>query len=29
MSQLEQVFDNRYFLASSELNFLNTLLFDV
>ncbi|MEC4802711.1 MAG: hypothetical protein SAJ12_00490 [Jaaginema sp. PMC 1079.18] len=27
ISQLEQVFDNRYFLASSELNFLNALLF--
>lgn len=28
MSHLEQVFDNRYFLASSELNFLNTILFE-
>jgi hypothetical protein len=28
LSQLEQVFDNRYFLASSELNLLNTILFE-
>jgi hypothetical protein len=28
ISQLDRVFDNRYFLASSELNFLNTLLFE-
>jgi len=28
LSQLELVFDNRYFMASSELNLLNTLLLE-
>lgn len=28
LGQLDRVFDNRYFLASSELNFLNTLLLE-